>query len=133
MEQHNDNRFPNSNAINNLIGNNIRAIRKTKNLSQTQVANNLGVSYQQLQKYETGKNSLSSFRIYQIAQFFDIGLDDIFSGVPKNENNKPNIPETILKESVLKDPKIKEIIHLLSQIEDDQSLETIYSLLKKLR
>ncbi|MDM9645595.1 helix-turn-helix transcriptional regulator [Rhizobium sp. S163] len=45
--------------VNNKLGRRIRMARKTLGLSQTHLGNALGVSFQQIGKYESGKNSMS--------------------------------------------------------------------------
>ncbi len=49
------------------IGFRIRQIRQDKEISQEDIADSLGISYQQLQKYEAGKNRLSPERLCKIA------------------------------------------------------------------
>ncbi|TAL24291.1 MAG: XRE family transcriptional regulator [Nitrospirae bacterium] len=50
------------------IGNLIRIARKMTGLSQMKLAEEIGVSYQQVQKYETGVSEISISRLSQIAQ-----------------------------------------------------------------
>ena len=50
-----------------LIGELIRQIRKSSGLSQMQLAEKIGISYQQVQKYEKGTNRLSVSRLKQIS------------------------------------------------------------------
>jgi transcriptional regulator with XRE-family HTH domain len=49
------------------IGQKIRAVRIAKGMSQTTLANGLGVKFQQLQKYEKGTNRVSASRLQKIA------------------------------------------------------------------
>jgi transcriptional regulator with XRE-family HTH domain len=49
-------------------------------MSQQQVARQLGVSSQQVHKYEKGMNRFSSGRLLAIARLFDIGVGDLFNG-----------------------------------------------------
>src|SRR3984885_4568300 len=53
--------------IDKVIGRNIRIHRLAKKMSQTELGNHLGVSFQQVQKYENGTNRVGSGRLYQIA------------------------------------------------------------------
>lgn len=61
------------------IGFRIRKIRQDKKISQIKVANSLGISYQQLQKYELGKNKISASRLKQIALILDVPEYQFFS------------------------------------------------------
>lgn len=54
------------------IGDLIRKTRRTLNISQMQLAERIGVSYQQVQKYETGQSEITTSRLYQIADALGI-------------------------------------------------------------
>ena len=68
-------RTPSEFAFNATVGNNIKYLRKTRNLNQSKVAAALSVSFQQVQKYEKGANGCSAIRLKQLADFFKVGLD----------------------------------------------------------
>ena len=54
------------------IGELIRQMRKTSGMSQMQLADKIGVSYQQVQKYEKGINKLSLSRLKQISGALEV-------------------------------------------------------------
>ncbi len=56
-----------SNPKDTDIGQRIRLLRLERGLSQTELGNMLGVSFQQVQKYEKGSNRVSAGRLRQIA------------------------------------------------------------------
>jgi len=56
--------------LNKMIGANLRYCRVLRKLSMTDVATFIGVTHQQVYKYETGLNSLTIFRLKQFADFF---------------------------------------------------------------
>ena len=62
-------------AVNKTVGQNIKYLRKVDSLTQTQVGNAIGVSFQQIQKYEKGMNALSALRLKQLANKFKVSLD----------------------------------------------------------
>jgi len=53
-----------------MIGANLRYCRVLRKLSMTDVASFIGVTHQQVYKYETGLNSLTIFRLKQFSDFF---------------------------------------------------------------
>jgi|Deesub1362B_J571_1020462.scaffolds.fasta_scaffold00100_19 transcriptional regulator with XRE-family HTH domain len=63
---------------NKKLGEKIKELRKSRGISQMELAENLGISYQQIQKYEKGKSSLSAYRLYQIASFLNIPISFFF-------------------------------------------------------
>ena len=62
-------------AVNKTVGQNLKYLRKVNELNQTKVGNAIGVTFQQIQKYEKGKNGVSSYRLKQLADKFKVSLD----------------------------------------------------------
>jgi transcriptional regulator with XRE-family HTH domain len=56
------------------LGRRIRACRLECGLSQTQLGKRIGVSFQQVQKYEAGANNVSSGRLEQISDLFEVPI-----------------------------------------------------------
>jgi transcriptional regulator with XRE-family HTH domain len=50
-------------------------------MSQTELAEALGITFQQIQKYERGANRVSSSKLYEIAQKLNTPLADFFEGL----------------------------------------------------
>ena len=74
------------------IGRNLRAIREFKGLSQTSLAEMLGVSFQQVQKYETGKNRLSIEKIVYLSEQLDIAVQAFIDGLEYQKKPLPELP-----------------------------------------
>ena len=62
------------------IGQNVRRLRRAAELTQADLANNLGISYQQVQKYENGTNRIAAARIPRIASYLCCDIVDLFKG-----------------------------------------------------
>jgi transcriptional regulator with XRE-family HTH domain len=62
------------------VGHRIRIERLARGLSQTALANQLGVTFQQVQKYEKGVNRVGAGRLTKIAQVLGIEVGAFFSG-----------------------------------------------------
>jgi transcriptional regulator with XRE-family HTH domain len=69
-------RRPNSADIE--LGESIRARRLIAGMSQGDLAGRLGVSFQQVQKYENGTNRVGAGRLPQIAEIFDVPIGALF-------------------------------------------------------
>lgn len=65
-----DTRLPQE--IDQHVGRRIREGRLQKGLSQEKLAAALGLSFQQVQKYENGKNRISAGRLSQVAHIFEV-------------------------------------------------------------
>ena len=68
------------NSADTQIGESIRAHRLILGMSQSELAKQLGVSFQQVQKYEKGTNRIGAGRLPQIAEIFDIPISTLFRG-----------------------------------------------------
>jgi|SRR5215471_3315394 len=64
------------------IGNIVRQHRLANGLTQSALAGQLGVTFQQIQKYENGKNRISSGRLQSIADALDIPVSAFYAHVP---------------------------------------------------
>jgi len=63
-----------------LVGRNIRICRLQRGLTQTELGKHLGVTFQQIQKYENGANRVGAARLTQIAGALDVPLTTLFDG-----------------------------------------------------
>lgn len=64
----------------NSIGEVIRLMRKAAGMTQMMLADKVGVSYQQIQKYEKGASQLNVPRLLQFAKIFNVPFTDIIGG-----------------------------------------------------
>jgi transcriptional regulator with XRE-family HTH domain len=62
------------------IANRVRALRLQRSLSQTELGKALGVTFQQVQKYERGTNRISAGRLYRIAEVLDVPVAFFYEG-----------------------------------------------------
>ena len=71
-------------AIDVELARRIRAAREAAGLSQTEVGVRIGVSYQQMQKYEHGRNRLSVGRLVRIASALDLPASTLIEGLEQH-------------------------------------------------
>ena len=71
------------------VGGRIRMRRKALGLSQTQLADSVGITFQQLQKYERGTNRVSASKLYGMAVTLQISVAWFFEGMPPLEGEGP--------------------------------------------
>lgn len=67
--------------VDSIVGERIRRRRILTGLTQDQLGEALGVSYQQIQKYETGANRVSAGRLYLLAARLDVEPGWFFDGL----------------------------------------------------
>jgi transcriptional regulator with XRE-family HTH domain len=65
------------------VGQQLRIRRIHSNLSQTELGHEMGLSYQQIQKYESGKNRISASMLYEFAGRLNVPVSRFFEGLPQ--------------------------------------------------
>ncbi len=68
--------------IDRHIGHRVRARRTMLGMSQEKLAEALGLTFQQVQKYEKGVNRIGASRLLHIAGVLDVNIDFFFEGIP---------------------------------------------------
>jgi transcriptional regulator with XRE-family HTH domain len=71
-----------------FVGKKIRGYRNRLKLSQGELGEQIGVTFQQVQKYEKGHNRVSGVRLSQIAAIFQCEITDLLPA--RNKNGKSN-------------------------------------------
>ena len=93
-----------ANTVDTHVGQRIRDRRNESGMSQTEVANALGVTFQQVQKYERGTNRVGASRLFDLSrilsvpvQYFFAGLNTQTTPIEKEDDNVIHLvkPETI--------------------------------------
>jgi transcriptional regulator with XRE-family HTH domain len=62
------------------VGRLVRALRMSRGLSQTELGNQIGVTFQQVQKYEVGANRISMGRLTRVAKLFGVSVPYLLAG-----------------------------------------------------
>ncbi len=70
------------------IGEFLKKLRKDNNLTQAELADKLGVTYQAVSKWETGKNIPDIAILQEISKIFDVNVDEIISGEKTKKTSK---------------------------------------------
>jgi transcriptional regulator with XRE-family HTH domain len=68
------------------VGKRLRAIRVRKSISQIALAEAIGVTFQQVQKYENGANRISCSRLWEISQFLQVPMYVLLGEDPHGED-----------------------------------------------
>jgi transcriptional regulator with XRE-family HTH domain len=74
------------NPIDKHVGSRVRMRRMMLGMSQEKLGNNLGLTFQQVQKYEKGTNRIGASRLQQISQILQVPVSFFFEGAPANMN-----------------------------------------------
>ena len=79
------------------VGKRIRHRRWMVGMTQQQLAEQVGIKFQQIQKYETGMNRVSASRLWDIADALSVPVSFFFEGLSdKGESSENTLPGDIL-------------------------------------
>ena len=95
--------------IDQFVGQKTRALRAIRGMTQQQLAAEIGVKFQQVQKYETGANRISASRLSEIAAALDAPITAFF----------PDAGTTGDKQII--DPRLYPIAHHIARMDDHQA------------
>lgn len=68
------------------VGARIKLRRKAVDMPQIKLASHLGLTFQQVQKYERGANRVSASKLYEIAKKLGVGVEFFFEGLPETSD-----------------------------------------------
>ena len=81
-----------------VVGQRLRKFRERVSMSQKTLANNLGVSFQQVQKYESAANRISAGKLYDAAAILGAEVGDFFAGAkPATERSTRKRAATVVR------------------------------------
>ncbi len=86
------------------VGKRVRHRRWMVGMTQQQLAQKVGIKFQQIQKYETGMNRISASRLWDIAEALDVPVSFFFEGLSRETGS--DAPET----DVLADKEALELV-----------------------
>ena len=118
------------------VGSRVRMRRNILGCSQEKLGSSLGITFQQIQKYERGANRIGSSRLYTISKILDVPVSYFFDNMPDeitdNICKKINDNE---QSPTIDDMSSKETLNLLRNyygIEDEEIRKSIFALVKSL-
>ena len=77
------------NTLDVQVGLNLRRLRKRRKLSQEQLAKSLGITFQQIQKYERGTNRISASMLIMAARSLEVNAADLLP-----DDDAPPLPRS---------------------------------------
>ncbi|MCE8009351.1 helix-turn-helix transcriptional regulator [Aestuariivita sp.] len=82
------------------VGKRVRHRRWLIGMTQQQLAEKVGIKFQQIQKYETGANRVSASRLWDIADALDVTVSFFFEGLDEEatagSQGQPGVPTDLL-------------------------------------
>jgi transcriptional regulator with XRE-family HTH domain len=128
-----------ANPIDAQVGNRVRIRRMLIGMSQERLGDLLGLTFQQVQKYEKGVNRIGAGRLFEVAKILGVPIDFFYDGVAGtggeksgfNEAGAPPVMEFVssgeglqlsLAFMKIKDPKVrKRVLDLVKSLADEEN------------
>ncbi|MCE0504173.1 MULTISPECIES: helix-turn-helix domain-containing protein [unclassified Roseivivax] len=104
------------------VGKRIRHRRWLVGMTQQQLAEKVGIKFQQIQKYETGANRVSASRLWDIAEALSIQVSFFFEGIDEPEGEAPaaeDIGQSVPKD-ILGDKEALDLVRSYYAIPENQ-------------
>jgi len=101
------------------VGKRIRHRRWMNGTTQQQLAEQVGIKFQQIQKYETGMNRVSASRLWDIANVLGVPVSFFFEGM-ETENAAPETGAADMPSDILTDKEALELLRSYYAIPENQ-------------
>lgn len=112
------------------IGKRLRQARVAAGLTQTELGTGLGISFQQVQKYEKGRNRVGCGRLYKIARILGVKIAYFFDGV-EHLLDPDVVPAGINEVGVMSSRAIR-AAQILANLPDEDLKEQVFRLIAAL-
>jgi len=99
------------------VGKRIRHRRWLVGMTQQQLADQVGIKFQQIQKYETGANRVSASRLWAIAKSLQVDISFFFEGI---EGDEAQVEAGVAPSDVLSDKEAMELLRSYYAIPENQ-------------
>ncbi len=105
------------NPVDLHVGARVRMRRKLLGVSQEKLAGALGLTFQQVQKYERGANRISASKLFEIARFLDVAPAYFFDGLTiETKKGHKSVPAEQSLHEFLMTPEGVELASLLPKL-----------------
>jgi transcriptional regulator with XRE-family HTH domain len=117
------------------VGARMRQRRTLLGMSQTKLGNAVGLTFQQVQKYERGSNRIGSSRLFEFAKALDVPVSFFFDEMPSNAlSSRKGLGEAGTPFEQDKDPLIKretlELVRAYYKIREGRVRKRIFEMVK---
>ncbi len=121
-----------ANAIDKKLGQRVRTRRLEIGMSQEKLAELLGVTFQQVQKYEKGVNRIAASRLHDIAASLDVPIAKFFEGLGGRASTGVAETSRDYIDDALATPEGTELMSLFASIKSRKVRRQVVELVKAL-
>jgi transcriptional regulator with XRE-family HTH domain len=113
------------------IGRRIRALRLERGISQTELGRILGVTFQQIQKYEKGANRVSAGRLHHLSQALKAPITFFYAGSADEQEN-PETDSVDVGLGFLETSGAVRLVRAFARIQDPEMRKTLVDLAEQI-
>ena len=114
------------------LGQRLKAARKLAGMSQAELAGPIGITFQQIQKYENGTNRVSALRLVKLANILDVDIQYLLGMEKDTSHNIPFLGTEEIKIvkalRMVASPKVRgKIVQLACVLAEDETYNSLRS------
>ena len=102
------------------VGKRVRHRRWLIGMTQQQLAERVGIKFQQIQKYETGANRVSASRLWDIADALEVPVSFFFEGLQETSADDTANADTAIPNDLLGDKEALDLVRSYYAIPENQ-------------
>ncbi len=114
------------------VGMRVRLRRTLLGMSQERLASAVGLTFQQIQKYERGKNRIGSSRLYQFANILEVPVAFFFEDMPGDATQGLNAGGNMPSDDVLSKRETLELVRAYYRIPSELARRRVSELIRSL-
>ena len=128
-------------SLDEHIGSRLKQRRSLLGMTQENLADSVGITFQQIQKYENGANRISAGRLYEFSHILDVpigfffenylGQKAILSGFADNDQENLS-PDVLVEKDVLQEKETLELIRVYYSIKNPKLRKDLFNFVKSM-
>lgn len=125
--------------VDEIVGSQVRQRRALLGLSQEKLAELMGITFQQIQKYENGANRISASRLFDLSKALDIDVGFFFENAQDNKNDNLSYGFSDNEQATFDGPndvmhqkETLDLIRVYYSIQDEKLRKDLFKLVKSM-
>ncbi|MBL4869984.1 MAG: helix-turn-helix transcriptional regulator [Robiginitomaculum sp.] len=99
-----------TNDIDLFVGKRLRHRRRLLGLTQQALAEQIGIRFQQIQKYECGANRVSASRLFELSEALSVPVQHFYEGLSENDSLSDGPNEKVLAPDILSKKETMDLV-----------------------
>lgn len=128
------------NPVDVHVGSRVRLRRTLLGMSQERLGEAVGLTFQQIQKYERGANRIGASRLFEFSRILDVPVSFFFDDMPENNRTHERVnawgiteqPQAAMEQDPLTRRETLELVRAYYRIADPQVRRRLFELAKSL-